>query len=78
MSFNMLQNPDGTYDETITVYSSNKDRKQADAEAQAKGERVARERSQDGAIAVCLGCIRITKSGRYACTLRIEPKGEQP
>jgi hypothetical protein len=73
----MLQNPEDTYDEIITVYSSERNREKADAEALAKAERVARERSIDGTIAVCLGCIRMTKSGRYACTLRIEPKGEQ-
>jgi hypothetical protein len=63
----MLQDPDNVYDESITVYAD------SEAQARAKCERVAQERSK-GAIVACLGCVKMTKTtGRYICTLRIEP-----
>lgn len=68
----MLQDPEETFDEHISVYAD------SPAEAQRKCENVARERSS-GAIATCLGCRLMTtaKTGRFGCNLRIEPR-KQP
>ena len=65
----MMQDPENVFDENITVYADSA------TQAQRKCENVAQSRSQ-GAIAQCLGCRRMTKTtGRYSCTIRIEPFG---
>jgi len=65
----MMQDPEGTFDEPISVYAD------SPAEAQRKCENAAQARGYD-AIATCLGCRLLTtaKTGRFACTLRIEPR----
>ena len=66
----MLQDPENVYDESITVYAD------SEAQARVKCEKVAQEHSK-GAIVICLGCIKMTKTtGRYICTIRIEPVGD--
>lgn len=65
----MIQDPENTFDENITVYADSA------TQAQRKCENVAKSRSQD-AIAQCLGCRKMTKTtGRYSCTIRIEAFG---
>ena len=63
----MLQNPEETFDEALSVYADSPE------EAQRKCENVAKARSSE-AIATCLGCRLMTtaRTGRFACTLRIE------
>jgi len=65
----MLQDPEGTFDESITIYGDSLN------DALRKCQNAANARSQ-GAIASCLGCRLMTspQTGRYACTLRIEPR----
>lgn len=65
----MLQDPDATFDEPISLYADSPD------DALRKCQNIANARS-DGSIVTCLGCRLMTtpKTGRYACTLRIEPR----
>jgi hypothetical protein len=62
-----IQDPDATYDESITVYA------RSEEEARKTCEKSARD--WGGAIAECIGCVKMTATPpyRYTCTVRIEP-----
>lgn len=68
----MMQDPEETFDESISVYADSL------ADAQRRCENIAQTRSRD-AITTCLGCRLMTtpRTGRYACTLRTESR-KQP
>lgn len=66
----MLQDPEENIeDASITVYAD------SDALALKQCETEAQNRSDEETLVTCLGCIKMTqKSGRYACTIRIETR----
>jgi hypothetical protein len=67
----MLQDPEGNLeDQSITIYAVSHD------EALGKCQQEAKSRSDQNTIVTCLGCKLMTspKTGRYACTLRIETR----
>jgi hypothetical protein len=68
----MLQDPEETFDESISVYADSPE------DAQRRCENIAQTRSSE-AITTCLGCRLMTtpRTGRYACTLKTESR-KQP
>lgn len=64
-----IQDQDESYDESADFYANSED------EAIAKCLERARSLSQ-GAIAECIGCVKMTatKPYRFTCTIRVEPK----